>query len=188
MAFVDARWTHPRFSRPWWSETGLGCAVSLTVAQVLAGGLVPLWPQLFRWHVTLGLAALATLPLLALGHPTPREKSGEDAAASCGGSPLAKLAGTLSGMALVVLFFSGPAIVAMRGMGMPAPREVAGWHRLAGKAAVVLVPVHLALAWVARRRRWARRGPEGRPPRFCAHWIGSAAATAALLALALALV
>lgn len=179
-------WKHPRFSRAWWLEIGLGCAVALTVTQVVTGGLVMVWPGLFRWHVSLGLAALATLPLLALGHPTPREKKGDDAGESCGGSPLAKLSGTLSGMALAVLFFSGPAIVAMHAFSLPAPREAVGWHRLAGQAAVVLVPVHLALSYLARRRRWARRGPDGRPPRFRGHWLQTAAALAALLAAALA--
>lgn len=172
-------WAHPRGSRAWLAECGLGVAVALVLFQTMS------W-QVPVWHVRAGLAALCLLPLLILGHPKPRTAPDGQLEPGCGGSPAVHLVGTITGIALTVLFFSGPAIAAMHAAGLAAPREVVAWHARMGHAALVLIPLHLVAAFAVRRRRWSARGPLGRAPRFRGHWLVPAAALATVLAAALA--
>lgn len=190
--------SHAMFSPAWRRETGLGCAVGLVVFQMvsglvlsaassdaLGGRLGPMHvPVLLGWHVRLGLVALASLPLAVMGHPSPR--LGPDGEPQpCSSSMPVRWLGTLSGMALAVLFFTGPAIAAMRSAGLSAPREVVAWHVTAAGAAVFLLPLHLALAVWKRLGRWARQD-DAHEPRFRGHWRAPAAILTALLALRLA--
>lgn len=192
-------WHHPRGTTGWWLETGLGCAVALVVFQLLTGLMLALAaddqlgsrigpmhvPVLLTWHVRAGIAALIAIPLLALGHPAPRPGPGGATARPCT-SPLVRGLGTLTGMTLAVLVFSGPAIAASRACGLTAPRAIVEWHALAGKLAGLLLPLHLMLAVAGRHRRWARRAADAGPPRFRGHWRAPALVLFALLTLRLA--
>lgn len=194
-------WRHPTGARAWWLEVGLGCAVALVAFQALSGLTLALaaddqlgsrigpihLPILLTWHLRAGIAALLAIPLLAMGHPAPRP--GADGKGRPGRpcvSPVVRGLGLLTALSLTVMFFTGPAIVVSRWAGVHVPHEIVHWHALAGKAASILVLVHLALAMRSRHRRWSVRRADKEPPRFRGHWLEAAAVLLGILMVRLA--